>query len=82
MNIPKNLKSSQIALLKRVLRSREPRLLPLVSRLTDRSLDEDSREAIRAALLAEMCESGLNTDDEPNAYGLKLDEIIGGLYFY
>lgn len=69
-------------LLERVIRSREPSLVPLLDRLGRFSLTDEEREHLRSVLAAELCERGLDEEDEPTSYGRALDDVIGKLMFY
>lgn len=40
------------------------------------SLTDEEREELRLAVAAELCESGLKDDDEPNERGLALEVLI------
>jgi hypothetical protein len=50
------------------------RLLGTVDDIT--MLDRDLREKIALELGRELTSKGLNTDDEPNAYGLEIESLI------
>lgn len=40
------------------------------------------REQLRGVLAKELIRDGLDQDDEPTAYGLELDDLIGRLMFF
>ena len=67
-------------LLERVIGARDPSLLPVLDHLGH--LSEDEREALRDVLSDELCERGLDAEDEPTSYGKAVDSIIGSLLFY
>jgi hypothetical protein len=69
-------------LLERVVRSREPTLVPLLERLGRLSLTDTEREDLRSALADELSERGLDKAEEPTSYGRALDDVIGKLMFY
>ncbi len=75
------LKSSQFELLETVVRRRAPELNELVKRLGALSADvsEADRESLRQLVADELCELGLRANDEPNEYGLQLEDVIDGL---
>jgi tetratricopeptide (TPR) repeat protein len=66
-------------LLEKAVRRWCPQNLRLVELVGARTLSEEEREALRGALAYELTASGLREDDEPNAYGLELDDLIGKL---
>lgn len=78
----RGLNLNERTLLERVLRSREPSLVPLLDRLGRLSLTEEEREDLRSVLADELCERGLDEEDEPTSYGRALDDVIGKLTFY
>ena len=66
-------------LLRQVISKHRPELLHLLGLLGTVTLTDDQREGLRAALLDELCETGLSQDDVPNPRGLLLDDLIGAL---
>jgi hypothetical protein len=78
----RGLSLNERTLLERVIRSREPSLVPLLDRLGRLSLTEEEREDLRSVLADELCERGLDEEDEPTSYGRALDDVIGKLMFY
>jgi len=52
-----------------------------VKRLGALSADvsEADRESLRQLVADELCELGLRANDEPNEYGLQLEDVIDGL---
>lgn len=69
-------------LLARVVGSREPALVAFVQKLGQEPLKEEEREELRSVLADELCDRGLDDDDEPTVYGKALDDIIGKLMLY
>jgi hypothetical protein len=51
-------------------------LVPLLSILGRRGLDEEERENLRAAMMSELAAAGLDDDSEATAYGKELDDVI------
>lgn len=72
VRVPKRLHD----LLREVLLKHQPSMVPLLSSGGELSLNPDQREPLRRSLGKELCESGLMPDDEPNARGLALEELI------
>jgi len=72
----------EVALLRTLVRLRNPSLQPVVDSLGKIDLTPKEREGLRAVLLEEMIERGLDQEDEPNRYGALLDSMIGGLSGY
>lgn len=66
-------------LLSEVIWKRHPELIGVLSSLQDGQLTEEQREELRQALTDEFTETGLRDDDEPNARGLLLEELIDRL---
>lgn len=73
------LSADELALLRQVVTARRPEVTPWVNRLENKPLSEEEREELQQALLEELLETGLSDDDEPNARGRELDELIGKL---
>lgn len=78
----RGLSLNERTLLERVIRSRKPSLAPRLDRLGHSSLTEEEREDLRSVLADELCERGLDEEDEPTSYGRALDDVIGKLMFY
>jgi hypothetical protein len=76
------LKSEELELLRKVFWKRKPALLAYLDTLGRVALTIEQREEIRHVLADELCERGLNEDEEPNERGLKLDGLIGALTHY
>lgn len=82
MNGPVALTSKDRALLAKVVQKWSPELQALLSVLGQRRLKTSERESLRGALADELVANGLDDDDEPTAYGLELDDLIGRLMFF
>lgn len=78
----RRLNAHQLALLRQIVVRRRPALASLVDHLGERPLSQDEREEIREVLLEELLETGLLDDDEPNARGIEIDDLIGKLAWY
>lgn len=76
------LDKAQLALLGEVLEKQEPALLEELAYLGMLPLTRATREAMREALASELCETGLDPDDEPNTRGLALEDLIDILASY
>lgn len=76
------LDKAQLALLGEVLEKQEPALLEELAYLGVLPLTRATREAMREALASELCETGLDPDDEPNTRGLALEDLIDILASY
>ena len=68
--------SRDLKLLREAVRANAPELLHLLDLPADVPLSERERESLRNALATELCNSGLNADDEPNERGLALERLI------
>lgn len=44
--------------------------------------DDPEVRSVMDALSAEFVQEGLQPDDEPNRYGLKVDELLGDIAMY
>lgn len=51
----------------------------LIESLGVRALTGDEREALRGVVLDELLDNGLDPDDEPTAWGQKLEDLIDWL---
>ncbi len=76
------LNESDLELIRTLVWRRQASLMQVVRQIGHRQLSTEEREAIRGVLLDEMLESGLQSDDEPNEYGKRLDQLIGVLRNY
>jgi MFS family permease len=65
-----------------VVTARDPALAAVVRKLDREPLSEKEREGLRSILADELCDRGLDDDDEPTSYGKALDGILGKLMFY
>ncbi len=65
-----------MGLLRGVVAARRPDLLPLLDKLGVELLTETEREDLREVVSDEFMVAGLRSDDEPNAYGLRLERLI------
>jgi hypothetical protein len=75
------LKADESRLLKEVVDARTPELAGLAERvMRGEAIDESSWHSLAQVLIDELTATGLRSDDEPNARGLLLDELIGKIY--
>jgi hypothetical protein len=65
------------ALLLEIVQRRDLSALFLIDRLG--SLSDDERETLRSVVADELVETGLGPDDEPNARGKVLEDLIDRL---
>ena len=72
IRIPERLQDT----LREVTKKRNPQLLAFLSAKGELSLDAKQRFQIQQSLGDELCETGLNRDDEPNDRGYLLEELI------
>ena len=75
----KSLKPEMYQLLKDVALKHQPDLLSSVELLEKKQLSAEKCFDLCEMLTAELCECGLDENDEPNERGLLIDEIIGKL---
>ncbi len=75
----KYLRPSEIQLLREVISRQDPGLRPVAASLGVVPLTEQSRECLREAIAAELTQTGLDEEDEPNHRGLLLEELIDAL---
>lgn len=66
-------------LLERIVSARRPELLLLVHVLKTAGLTQEQRESLRGVIADELSEAGLGDNDEPNSYGLVLEDLIDWL---
>jgi hypothetical protein len=66
-------------LLTEVVTARNSSLIEAVKNLETQPLSAEHKEAIQQTLLDEMYEKGLESGDEPNEYGKRLDDLTGKL---
>ncbi len=71
--------SGMAELLSEVIWKHRPELIGVLGSLQDVKLTEDQREDLREVLTVEFAETGLSADDEPNARGLLLEDLIDRL---
>jgi hypothetical protein len=64
------------ALLREVVGKQQPSLLAAIDLVGRTPLSPEMKDGIWDALAAELCETGLNARDEPNARGRALEELI------
>jgi hypothetical protein len=76
--IPK-LSQEEKQFLRGILEKRRPDLSEFLDDSAKEDLAPADAEAIREALVAELCETGLDEDDEPNQRGLLIESLIGRL---
>lgn len=66
-------------LLSEVVKKRSPHLMGLLTIAQDVRLNESQRDELRQAITDELCDTGFREDDEPNARGLLLEDLIDRL---
>lgn len=69
-------KFEKLELLRQVVSKRSPELLEQLSQLDVVPLTDEHRERLRAVVMDEFCDTGLQEDSEPNQRGLALEEIV------
>jgi hypothetical protein len=74
-----SLPKGQQKILRETLLSRAPGFLSLLDSPEDVRLSADQRDELRQIVTDEFCATGLGEDDEPNARGLILENIIDHL---
>jgi len=79
MNVPPPLTIDQYRLLAGLVRRHAPELRCVLTKLGEQPLSEDHREALREVVVAELCERGLDAEDEPDEYGRSLEHLIDSL---
>lgn len=77
----KRLTDSMIGILRRVIQERAPEMMHLADRLVQEAaplyaLSAEERAQLGEVLFYEFSEKGLHENDEPNDYGLILEEIM------
>ena len=72
----RRLSLSDLDLLRSVIERTNPALTQLVKTLPEISLSPAEIEEIREVLAAELSQRGLDDQDEPNAYGLQMEDLI------
>jgi hypothetical protein len=73
------LPSKLAELLSEVIWKHRPDLIGVLGSLQDVQLTEYQRDELRQVVTDEFTETGLRDDDEPNARGLLLEELIDRL---
>ncbi|HEY4310192.1 MAG TPA: hypothetical protein VGN12_12145 [Pirellulales bacterium] len=66
-------------LLEEVISKYHPELLDAVDTSPTIALNWTQRDKLRSSCASELCETGLQDDDEPNERGLQLEELIDWL---
>jgi hypothetical protein len=74
-----HLEEIDIELLREILSKQQPKLLLLLTSLGHTPLTEEHREELREALAAELCDTGLGENDEPNLRGIHIESLIDQL---
>lgn len=73
------LKAAQRDLLLEILKRHGPELAAVFQQPDGPNLKSDDILMALDCVTAELCASGLREDDEPNEYGLLLEDLIGEL---
>jgi len=72
--------SPQLAeMLNEAVTKHSPHLSDLLAAVQDLRLTDSQRDELRQAVTDELCETGFRADDEPNARGLLLEDLIDQL---
>lgn len=66
-------------LLMEVVGKHRPHLVSLLTSLQTIELNESQRDELRQVVTDELCETGFREDDEPNARGRLLEDLIDHL---
>jgi hypothetical protein len=66
-------------ILRQIVASRQPELLPLIEAIGTTPLGEDDRELLREAVASELVDTGLTVDDEVTPHGQVLEDLIDWL---
>lgn len=66
-------------LLHEIILKHNSSLLPLIDILGVKALTMEQREELREIVAAELCETGLNKNDEPTLRGTELEKLIDDL---
>jgi hypothetical protein len=77
-----SLTPQEARLLREVVTTRAPALMPLLQRLGIIPLTGEQRESLRSVIAEELTASGLRADSEPNSKGLDLERLIDLLGHY
>lgn len=73
------LSSTLKELLGGIILKHKPALMSVFELIGVQPLTEEQREALREIIAAELSESGLTENDEPNQRGLLIEELIDRL---
>jgi hypothetical protein len=66
----------KLQILREIVSRRAPGLTGLLTHVGAAPLTADQRDQLRSVLADEFVERGLREDDEPNAYGLQVEDLI------
>ncbi len=69
-------KNEDMELLHEAISKQQPHLLHLLNSLGRVPLSEEERTSLRLAVTGELCATGFEEHDEPNARGLRLEKLI------
>lgn len=67
--------SEHLEAIRRIL-GHDVTLRPILDRLGEAPLRQEEKDRLREALLDVLCDSGLRDDDEPNAWGIVVENLI------
>lgn len=80
MQVRRQLRADQVTLLGRVVGGAEPSLVGLVNNLAGGAgLSANEARRLKSVIGAELCRAGLGANDEPNKYGIELEQLIDAL---
>ena len=71
-----NMNKKSRELLQLCIQRHNPTLLPMIKSKNDITYDANFYNKLREAVGDEFCDKGLLSNDEPNEYGLRLEELI------
>ncbi len=74
------LKEEYLERIEQVLKARQPSKIDLMEKLSSFCASDDDINELREIVGDEFSEKGLQLNDEPNLYGLELEEINGWLF--
>lgn len=74
--MPDRLRAAEAQLLHQVIAKWQPQAMQLLNVVGVVPLTVEQREMLRGVISLEFAEAGVGEDDEPNSYGLRLENLI------